>query len=683
MKNGIGPGQDSDLLREKAKEILKQRAIKADSMPTEGEMIRLNQELQIHQIELEMINNQLNEALAAETQASNKYQGLFDFAPIGYLTLSRGGTIEEVNFNGAQMLGKDRLLIINKQLLLFISEDTRLTYTLFLDRVIETKIKEECELILLSSENSKINVQVSGIASDNGEQCLITMVDITKHKHDEIVLKNSLALTEATLNAVHNGILVVNQFGKVLKTNTKFGEMWHIPEDILASGDDNTLLKSVLDQLSDPDEFLLKVAELYNSPDMSTFDHIQFKDGHIFERISKPMYIDRKPEGRVWSFLDISARIKANTDLQKALWRMESILHGTQAGTWEWNVVTGEIVINETWANIIGYRLEELVPVGIGTWQKYAHPDDLKRSDALLQQHFDGKLSYYDCECRMQHKDGHWIWIHDRGKIVSRTDDGRPHWMFGTHTEITQRKNAESEIKSKNEELSKLVNEKDKFFSIIAHDLRGPLSGFLGLSELMVEDIEVISREELQEYVMGMRNSARNVFRLLENLLEWARMEQGIIPFNPVRLNLNNILSGCVGLLQEYMNMKKVTLVQNVSVDFDVRADRYMLEAIIRNLISNAIKFTQIEGEIVVSAARNNDNRIEISVKDSGIGMNPKMIDHLFELSAKNGRKGTAGEPSTGLGLIICKEFVEKHDGRIWVESIESNGSIFHFTIPN
>ena len=458
MKKEIGHGQESDFLREKAKDILNQRPIKTYLTPGESELISLNSELQIHQIELEIINNQLTESLAGATKASNKYIGLFDFAPIGYFTVSTGGEIIEINLNGAQMLGKDRSVLINKRLLSFISEDTRMTYALFFNRVIETKIKEECELILLSGENSKINVHVSGIALEDGDQYLITMVDITEHIHDKTVLKNSLALTEATLNSVHNGILVVNWSGKVLKTNTKFVEMWHIPDDILASGDDNTLLNSVLGHLADPDEFLLKVTELYNSPDMSTFDYIQFKDGHIFERISKPMYIDGKPEGRVWSFLDITARIKANTDLQKALWRMESILHGTQAGTWEWNVVTGELIINEMWADIIGYRLEELAPVDISTWQKYSHPDDLQQSDALLQQHFDGKLPYYDCECRMKHKDGHWIWIHDRGMVVSRTNDGGPLWMFGTHTEITQRKNAEYDLKISERNAKALLN---------------------------------------------------------------------------------------------------------------------------------------------------------------------------------------------------------------------------------
>jgi signal transduction histidine kinase len=248
--------------------------------------------------------------------------------------------------------------------------------------------------------------------------------------------------------------------------------------------------------------------------------------------------------------------------------------------------------------------------------------------------------------------------------------------------DITDRKKAEAEIKSKNEELLKLVTEKDKLFSIIAHDLRSPFSGFLGLTEIMVDDIEDISLEEMKELALAMRKSAKNVFKLLENLLEWARMEQGLIPFNPVRMNIPTLLNECILLLVESINRKKITIEQNVATDLVVVADRYMLEAILRNLISNAIKFTTNDGEIYISAVIKMDKCIEISVKDSGIGMNAEMVEHLFELSAKSGRKGTAGEPSTGLGLVICKEFVEKHQGRIWVESVVAMGSTFFFTIP-
>ena len=136
--------------------------------------------------------------------------------------------------------------------------------------------------------------------------------------------------------------------------------------------------------------------------------------------------------------------------------RLASIIEGTRAGTWEWNVQTGETVFNEIWANLIGYTLEEISPVSLETWKKFAHPDDLEKSNVLLEQHFSGELGYYDCECRMRHKDGSWIWVNDRGKVISWTQDGKPHMMFGTHIDITERKKAEEALRESEERFRNL-----------------------------------------------------------------------------------------------------------------------------------------------------------------------------------------------------------------------------------
>jgi PAS domain S-box-containing protein len=139
---------------------------------------------------------------------------------------------------------------------------------------------------------------------------------------------------------------------------------------------------------------------------------------------------------------DISVRKHAEKALLNSRWRLKSIIEGTHVGTWEWNVQTGETVFNETWADIVGYTLDELSPISIKTWEALAHPDDRKHSGELLEQHFTGELPRYDCECRMKHKDGHWVWVHDCGRVITRTVDDKPLMMFGTHTDITERKQA-------------------------------------------------------------------------------------------------------------------------------------------------------------------------------------------------------------------------------------------------
>ena len=144
---------------------------------------------------------------------------------------------------------------------------------------------------------------------------------------------------------------------------------------------------------------------------------------------------------------DITARKEAEEALRAAHWRLENIIEATHVGTWEWNIQTGETVFNAEWARILGYTLDELAPISIRTWEMFTHPDDIKVSDQLLSRHFSGEIPYYECECRMKHKDGYWVWVLDRGRVITRTDDGKPLMMFGTHMDITERKQAEEALR--------------------------------------------------------------------------------------------------------------------------------------------------------------------------------------------------------------------------------------------
>jgi len=248
--------------------------------------------------------------------------------------------------------------------------------------------------------------------------------------------------------------------------------------------------------------------------------------------------------------------------------------------------------------------------------------------------------------------------------------------------DITERKKAEAEIKSKNDELLKTNFEKDKFFSIIAHDLRSPFNSFLGLTMMMEEELPTLSRDEIQSFAASMRKSANMLFHLLENLLEWSRMQRGLNSFKPDVFILSEAVADSIILVQDAADKKKIEIRQHIPVNMVVEADRTMFESLMRNLIFNAVKFTPVRGEITIAAKKIPGGFVEISVSDTGIGMEKSMIDKIFRLDEQTHRKGTEGEPSTGLGLILCKEFAEKHGGRIWAESEENNGSTFYFTIP-
>jgi PAS domain S-box-containing protein len=238
------------------------------------------------------------------------------------------------------------------------------------------------------------------------------------------------------------------------------------------------------------------------------------------------------------------------------------------------------------------------------------------------------------------------------------------------------------ELDSTRINLENSLKEKDKFFSIIAHDLKSPFSGLLGLSKMMIEQLYDLKINELEEYLIALESSTINLYKLLENLLEWSRMQRGLISYNPLQINLKSFTEDVFQNLKNSANNKSIDFKILIDEEIYVNADYQMLNGILRNLISNAIKFTPENGEIRIKCTLAENNFYKIEIKDSGIGIPEEMIDKLFVVGEKTNRPGTSGEASTGLGLVICKEFIEKHNGRIWVESEIDKGSSFIFLIP-
>jgi len=244
-----------------------------------------------------------------------------------------------------------------------------------------------------------------------------------------------------------------------------------------------------------------------------------------------------------------------------------------------------------------------------------------------------------------------------------------------------ERKKAEEEIMLKNSLLKKSNAEKDKFFSIIAHDLRGPLSAFMEATKILTEEIQDMSYDEIREISKELNKEASSIYALLENLLEWSRLQRGVLMFELKNVKLLELVGTTIEPLRAAAARKNIEIELNIPADAEVEADIHMIETVIRNLVSNAIKFTT-EGKITVSAEKYDERFIKVGIMDTGIGIPPELIPHLFSLTGNVKRPGTEGEPSSGLGLLLCKEFVEKHGGKIWVESEEGKGSIFSFTIP-
>jgi two-component system CheB/CheR fusion protein len=246
-----------------------------------------------------------------------------------------------------------------------------------------------------------------------------------------------------------------------------------------------------------------------------------------------------------------------------------------------------------------------------------------------------------------------------------------------------ERSEVEIQLKQRQEELEKQISLKDKFFSIIAHDLRSPFHAFLNLTEIMALEGEELKVSEFKNLSKELHGSAKNLFNLLNNLLDWAGLQQGMITFQPERIAFADLIEVDVELMRERAIQKHINLTTDLAKDIIVVADKNMINSIILNLLSNAIKFSNRGGKVEIKSELIEDDILKVIVKDDGIGMPEKMLQNLFKINEKVGRKGTDGERSSGLGLLLCKEFVEKHGGNLWVESQAGEGSTFYFTLKN
>lgn len=236
-------------------------------------------------------------------------------------------------------------------------------------------------------------------------------------------------------------------------------------------------------------------------------------------------------------------------------------------------------------------------------------------------------------------------------------------------------------IEKQRKELESLNATKDKFFSIIAHDLKNPFASLIGASDLLVDNTEELTQEQVKTFSGIINQSARQGFRLLENLLTWSRMQTGSIAWQPKEIDLWDLVHEVVILHTGSAENKEILIEATINEDLRIIADPNMINTVVRNLISNAIKFTPKGGRIMVSSHNRGDN-VEIWITDSGIGIDSEEQKKLFRIDEQLTKSGTENETGTGLGLILCKEFIEMHRGYIWVESELGKGSCFKFSIP-
>lgn len=499
-------------------------------------------------------------------------------------------------------------------------------------------------------------------------------------------LKTSEELYRSFIRDMNVGVLILDTGGRVVVRNPKALEY-------LEHGEDHLLGRQVID----PDWDVIREDGSPFTNDnfpffacISTGLPVHDVVMGVFRPVSRDriwLLVDAVPQLNsdgsvlhvVLTFINITKSKKAEADLwvseQKYRTLFEANSDGITIFRLESEVMPTQILaLNENSGKMLGYTRDEMLRMSPAEMEKDLTFEKVEaRKMELLSQGF------ARFETILKHRNGQEIFVEI--KVIIFNYDGQPALM-NIVRDITDRKKIELWINNQNEELLKINAEKDKFFSIIAHDLRSPFNGFLGLTQIIAEELPGMTITEIQEIAVRIRNSATNLYRLIENLLAWSSLQRGLSRFEPVSMPLLSKINESMIQISEFARAKEIEISYDIPEDLVVFADTDMFGGIIRNLAINAVKFTHKGGKVIVTARQDKDNSVEISFRDTGIGMSMQTIDHLFELNRTITRKGTEGESSTGLGLVLCREFVERHGGRLWVESTEGGGSNFIFTLP-
>ena len=385
--------------------------------------------------------------------------------------------------------------------------------------------------------------------------------------------------------------------------------------------------------------------------------------------------------------------------LSRQAQRLAAILDGTNVGTWEWNVQTSTVIFNERWANIIGYELAELQPVNFETWIRFVHPDDIQTSRFLLEQHFSGEIPYYECVVRMRHKDGHWVWVLDRGRVATWAADGKPLWMFGTHQDITAQKMAEQELLSHRDHLEELVSvrthdlsiakeaadaasrAKSAFLSNMSHELRTPLHGILGLGNILKGKLNDPKCQLLLDKLLATASHMKDV---VNNVLDLARIEAGRFVIENAVFSTSTLKEKLDSICGTNAQAKGLAYQADFDLPPQLHGDSVQILQVLINIVGNAVKFTE-QGSIGVRAFVLSDEgsrlRLCFEVRDTGIGIPPEKLESIFEdfEQADGGINRKYG--GSGLGLAITRRLVQLMDGKTQVESQSGVGSVFRFEI--
>ncbi|WP_198301474.1 PAS domain-containing protein [Vitreoscilla filiformis] len=701
-------------LRERARQLMAHFDTdrQAESHDPQGQIERLLEGLRIYQTELESQNQELSQAQALLATHLERYQHLFEFIPLPCLVIDERGCLLEINQQAQLELGlsarEGRMRRAAFQL--FEPSSREALHRLLHHR--DPCLPQVARRLHLRADYGGACVDIHMIQLESQfEACgLLVLVDKSADMGLEALDTRFRKLASHVPGMLYQYQLWPDGRSAFPYATEGIRDIYGVsPQEV--ETDASPILKVL-----HPDDTRRVWEGVQASAQHMTRWHDEYRvcraDGRILwvEGEASP---ERQADGSViWHgyIRDITARKNEQNAVKTSQERLSNIIWATDVGTWEWHVPTGIVQFNERWAEIAGYTLAELQPISIQTWVSLVHPEDLIQSNQRLKAHFSGVSSAYECEVRIRHRDGHWVWILDRGKLISRDETGAPLWMAGTHLDISRQKatehslaHANRQLSDRGEQLRDLVEvrtaalsiakeaaeaanrAKTAFLANMSHELRTPMNGIMGMIGLVKRKItDPVTRDRLEKA----EKASQHLLALINDVLDISKIEADRLALEELKFTLGEFLENVRNLSQPMASDKGLTLTVSVQPELAklcLLGDSLRLGQVVLNLVGNAIKFTSA-GVVRVSAQVEKTAEVSIlvrfTVRDDGIGIAPSERERIFSAFEQADVSTTRQYGGTGLGLTISKRLVQLMGGRIGVDSEPGRGSTFWFTVP-
>ena len=583
-----------------------------------------------------------------------------------------------VNQRMADMLGYSIEEMNGKSIFYFMDDAARVDGMYYIHRRINGVI-EQHDFRFRSKQGAEVWVIIASTPLIDAEGkyrgAVGLLMDISDRKVAEKALEESEANARAIMESTMNTIVLIDKNGIIIESNEGHASRFGLTrKDIVGKSLYEFLPKEIADRRYTNVKRVLESGNPLSGDDE--------RDGKWTHFMINPVFVNGIISDKVAVFAeDITVRKEIENRLRERERQLSTLIGNLPGFVYkclndrDWTME----YISDGITTIAGYHPSELIANEKITYNDLIHPDYREYVWSELQKKIE-KNERFQVEYPILTKDGSVRWVWEQGRGIF-SDEGILLSLEGFITDITEKKLAEEKLKESEVGLRELNATKDKLFSIIAHDLRNPFHNLLSMSELLSDDIESLSKDQIIRFGSEMHAIIKNQYQFMENLLTWARLQKNDFQYKPDLLNVQKQIVSAFQLLQPLAQAKSIALTSTVNPGITVFADAIMLQIVLQNLITNGIKFTQRGGCVAIHAS-SDGQEVKITILDTGIGMKPEQTEKLFDIISKISRRGTEDEKGSGLGLILCKEFVEKQGGFITVESTPGIGSKFVLTLP-